>query len=115
MSWFPNEHHLASWAAMCPGNNESAGKRKSGRTRRGNNYLKTMIVEAAWAVSRTKGTYLGVKYNITAKRHGGKRAAVAIGHWILKAATTSYPQESPAGSSELNLLETETPRRESIQ
>ena len=78
MSRFPNEHHLASWAAMCPGNNESAGKRKSGRTRRGNNYLKTTLVEAAWAASRTKGTYLGAKYHITAKRRGGKRAAVAI-------------------------------------
>ena len=78
MSRFPNEHHLASWAAMCPGNNESAGKRKSGRTRRGNNYLKTTLVEAAWAASRTKGTYLGTKYHITAKWRGGKRAAVAI-------------------------------------
>ena len=70
---------------MCPGNNESAGKRKSGRTRRGNNYLKTTLVEAAWAASRTKGTFLGAKYHITAKRRGGKRAAVAIGHQILKA------------------------------
>lgn len=85
MSRFPSEHHLASWAAMCPGNNESAGKRKSGRTRRGNNYLKTTLVEAAWAASRTKGTFLGAKYHITAKRRGGKRAAVAIGHQILKA------------------------------
>ncbi|KAF5417144.1 MAG: hypothetical protein C5S49_03850 [Candidatus Methanogaster sp.] len=84
MSQFPDEHHLSSWAAISPGNNESAGKRKSGRTRRGNNYLKTTLVEAAWVASRTKDTFLSARYYNIARRRGGKRAAVAIGHQILK-------------------------------
>ena len=84
MSRFPDEHHLSSWAAICPGNNESAGNKKSGRTRRGNNYLKTTLVEASWAASRKKDTFLGAKYNNIARKRGTKRAAVAIGHQILK-------------------------------
>jgi len=84
MSQFPDEHHLSSWAAISPGNNETAGKRKSGRTRRGNNYLKTTLVEAAWVASRTKDTFLSARYYNIARRRGSKRAAVAIGHQILK-------------------------------
>jgi len=84
MSQFPDERHLSSWAAISPGNNESAGKRKSGRTRRGNNYLKTTLVEAAWVASRTKDTFLSARYHNIARRRGSKRAAVAIGHQILK-------------------------------
>lgn len=84
MSQFPDEHHLSSWAAISPGNNESAGKRKSGRTRRGNNYIKTTLVEAAWIASRTKNTFLSEKYYNIARRRGKKKAAVAIGHQILK-------------------------------
>jgi transposase len=84
MSQFPDERHLSSWAAICSGNNESAGKRKSGRTRRGNNYLKTTLVEAAWVASRTKDTFLSARYHNIARRRGAKRAAVAIGHQILK-------------------------------
>ena len=84
MGQFPSDKHLSSWGAMCPGNNESAGKKKSGRTRRGNNYLKTTLVEAAWAVSRTKDTYLSAKFYNIARRRGKKRAAVAVGNRILK-------------------------------
>jgi transposase len=84
ISQFPDKHHICSWAAICPGNNESAGKRKSGRTRHGNNYLKTILVEAAWAASRTKDTYLSAKFHNIAKRRGNKRAAVATGHKILE-------------------------------
>jgi transposase len=84
ISQFPDKHHLCSWAAICPGNNESAGKRKSGRTRHGNNYLKTTLVEAAWAASRTKDTYLSAKFHNIAKRRGNKKAAVATGHKILE-------------------------------
>ncbi len=84
MSRFPNEHHLSSWAAICPGNNESAGKKMSGKTRRGNNYLKTTLVEAAWAVSRKKDTHLNTKFHNIARRRGRKRAAIAVGHKILK-------------------------------
>jgi transposase len=80
---FPSAGHLASWAGMCPGNNESAGKRQSGRTRRGNRWLRTLLVEAAQAAGRTKGTYLGAQYRRLAARRGKKRAAVAVGHSIL--------------------------------
>ncbi len=83
MSRFPSAAHLASWAAMCPGNNESAGKRKSGRTRRGSPWLRSALVEAARAAQRTKGTYLGAQYRRLKARQGGKRAAIAVGHSIL--------------------------------
>lgn len=80
---FPSAGHLASWAGMCPGNHESAGKRQSGRTRKGNPWLRTLLVEAAQAAGRTKGTYLGAHYRRLAARRGKKRAAVAVGHSIL--------------------------------
>jgi len=84
MNRFPDENHLSSWAAICPGNNESAGKRMSGKTRRGNNYLKATLTEAAWAASRTKDTAISEKYRNLARRRGKKRAIVAIGHQLLK-------------------------------
>ena len=84
MSRFASEKHISSWAAICPGNNESAGKRKSGKTRRGNNYLKATLTEAAWAASRTKDTLLSEKYNNIARRRGKKRAVIAVAHQILK-------------------------------
>lgn len=83
MSRFPSAHHLASWAKMCPGNEESAGKRRSGRTGRGNPLLRGALVEAAWAASHTKNTYLGAYYRRLASRRGRKRALVALGHAIL--------------------------------
>lgn len=84
MSQFPDEDNLSSWGAICPGNNESAGKRKSGKTRRGNNFLKATLTEAAWAASRTKGTIISEKYNNIARRRGKKRAIVAIAHQLLR-------------------------------
>lgn len=86
MSVFPSAEDCASWAGLCPGNNESAGKRKSGRTRRGNPYLKPMLVEAAQAASRKKGSYLRDKFQRLRARRGYKRAVVAIAHKILVAA-----------------------------
>ena len=83
MSVFPSVSQLASWAGVCPGNNESAGKRKSSRIPKGNVYLKTALVEAAHAAARTKGTYLRDKFYRLKARRGYKRAAVAIGHKIL--------------------------------
>jgi transposase len=83
MSKFPDEAHLSSWAAVCPGNNESAGKKKSGKTRRGNNYLKATLTESAWAVSRTKDSALSALYHNIARRRGKKRALIAAGHRIL--------------------------------
>lgn len=86
MERFPDEQHLASWAGLCPGNNESAGKKKSSRTTHGDKWLKTMIVQCAWAATRTKGTYLRSKYDSLVGRRGKKRALVAVAHKILIAA-----------------------------
>ena len=83
MEQFPSAAHLASWAGMCPGNNESAGKRKSGQTTKGSKYLRAMLVQAAWAASHTKQTYLAAEYRRLAKRLGKKKALVAVGHSIL--------------------------------
>jgi transposase len=86
MSVFPNQHHLASWAGLCPGNNESAGKQKSARITYGNKSLKTALVEAAWAAAHTKDTYLKRRYASLVARRGKKKALVAIAHKILTAA-----------------------------
>lgn len=83
MSRFPTAAHLASWAGMCPGNHESAGKQQSGKTRSGNKWLKAALVEAAQAVSRTKGTYLAAQYRRLATRRGKQKATVAVGHSLL--------------------------------
>jgi transposase len=83
MSVFQSVSQLASWAGVCPGNNESAGKRRSSRIPKGNVYLKTALVEAAHAAARTKGSYLRDKFYRLKARRGYKRAAVAIGHKIL--------------------------------
>lgn len=80
---FPTAKHLAAWACLCPGNDLSAGKRRSGRTRRGNNWLRTALVEAAWAASRSKNTYLAAQFHRLRARRGDKRAAVAVAHSIL--------------------------------
>ena len=86
MERFPNEQHLASWAGLSPGNNESAGKKKSSRITHGDKWLKSMIVQCAWAATRTKGTYLRSKYDKLVGRRGKKRALVAVGHKIIIAA-----------------------------
>jgi transposase len=80
---FPTAGHLASWAGMCPGNHESAGKRLSGKTRKGNRALRAVLVEAAHAAGHTKQTDLGAQFRRLAARRGKKRAAVAVGHAIL--------------------------------
>jgi transposase len=80
---FATAAHQASWAGMCPGNDESAGKRRSGRTTKGNRWLKRILVQAAWAASRAQGTYLQAQYRRLAKRRGRKKALVAVGHTLL--------------------------------
>jgi transposase len=86
MNQYPTAGHLASWAGMCPGNNESAGKRKTGKTAQGSKWLRRTLTQAAWAATRTKGTYLAAQYRRLASRRGKKRAVVAMGHTILVAA-----------------------------
>src|SRR5207247_10500727 len=78
MGQFPDEHHLSSWAGICPGNEESAGKRKRRRTTKGNRWLRRSLAEAAWAAQRTKGRYLGAQYRRLAGRRGKKRAVLAV-------------------------------------
>ena len=84
MSAFETPERLASWAGVCPGNNESAGKKKPGKTRAGNKYLKTALMEAAMAAARSAGTYLKAKYHQLKSRRGAKKAAMAIAHKLLK-------------------------------
>jgi transposase len=86
MSVFLSVYHLASWAGVCPGNHQSAGRQKSGRARKGNVHLRTMLVGAAISASRTKGSYLKDKFYRLKARRGGLRAALAIAHKILVAA-----------------------------
>jgi transposase len=85
MSRFPTAAHLASWAGVCPGNNESAGKHHSGRTRKGDSWLRAALGEAAAAGVGTKDSYLQAQYRRLAGRRGKKRALVAVGHTILVA------------------------------
>ena len=83
MSRFPTDEHLASWAGMCPGNEESAGKRKRSRTTKGNKWLRRALAESAWAAGRTKDTYFQAQYSRLASRRGRKRAILAVGHSLL--------------------------------
>lgn len=83
MKQFPTSKHLASWAGLSPGNHESAGKRKSTRTVKGNPHIKSALCEAAWAVSRSRNTYLSIKFWSLSARRGKKKALVAIGHRML--------------------------------
>lgn len=83
MTVFPSAGHLASWAGMCPGNRESAGKRYSGKTRPGNPWLRTALVQAAHSAARQRDGYLGAQYRRLAARRGKQKAAVAVAHSIL--------------------------------
>jgi transposase len=84
MSQFPTANHLCSWAKMCPGLKESAGKRARAGTGQGNRYLRSTLVEAAWAASRTNKSYLRSQFWRIKGRKGEKRAVVAVGHTILR-------------------------------
>lgn len=85
MTQFPTSGHLASWAGLCPGNFESAGKRTSGRTTKGNKWLQSDLVQAAWAAVRKKNSYLQAQFQRLRPRRGGKRAIVAVAHSMLVA------------------------------
>jgi transposase len=80
---FPTHRHLSAWAGMCPGNEESAGKRRKRRITPGNRWLKRTLVQAAWAASHTKNSYLASQYRRLVGRRGKKRALIAVGHSIL--------------------------------
>jgi transposase len=100
-SRFPSAQHLASWAGLCPGNNQSAGKRRSGKARKGNPALQSALVEAAWAAARTRNTYLAAQYRRFLRRFGKKgqtKASFALAHtmiiiiWHLLTRQTDYAE-----------------------
>lgn len=95
MDQFPSAGHLASWAGLCPGNNESAGKRRSGKTRQGNVWLRRALCQAAWAASRTKKTYLSALYRRLIVKKGKKKAIVALAHAILVIAYHMLKDQRP--------------------
>ncbi|ADU29648.1 IS110 family transposase [Evansella cellulosilytica] len=84
MSCFPCDKHLASWGGLCPGNNESAGKKKSSRTQKGNRSLKGVLCQAAWSASKSKGTRLSSFFYRVQKRRGQYKASMATAHLILR-------------------------------
>ena len=101
MTAFPTAKHLASWAGVCPGNDESAGKRRSGKTRKGSKWLRANLIEAATAASRTKDTYLQAQYQRLRARRGHARAITALAHSMLVATwhilTTGEIYRDPGG------------------
>jgi transposase len=106
MSNFPTAGHLASWAGLCPGNNQSAGKRLGQKTTKGSQWLRTVLVQVAWAASRTKETIFSASYHRWAKRLGRKKALVALAHKILviiyhllKRRTDYQEHWTPAGTA----------------
>jgi transposase len=86
MTRFPSAGHLCSWGAMCPGQNESAGKRRSGKTRKGNRYLRATLIQAGLGAMRKNGSALQARYHRVKRHRGHKKAVVAVGHQILEIA-----------------------------
>jgi transposase len=86
MTRFPSSKHAAAWSGICPGNHQSAGKRQSGKTRKGNRWLRATLVEAARSASRQRGTYFHAQYRHLVRRRGDKKATVAVAHSLLVAA-----------------------------
>ena len=84
MRVFPSARHLASWAALCPGHHESAGKHKSGKTRKGNRWLRTALIEAAAGASRAKNSALQARFRRVLRHRGPKKAVVAVAHALLR-------------------------------
>ncbi len=111
MTRFATAAHLCSWGAMCPGQNESAGKRRSGKTRSGNRFLRGALIESGLATSRAKDTALRARY-LRVKRHRGhKKAVVAVGHQILEIAYYHHARRHHLSRTRPRLLRAARPRR----
>ena len=118
MSRFPSADHLAAWAGVAPGHHESAGKRTSGKTRKGNRFLRTTLVQAAYAAVRTKQTYLSAQYRRLASRRGKKRAILAAAHTILVMAYYMLQRQEPyreAGADFFDRLQPEDTARRLVK
>lgn len=115
MGRFPAAGRLSSWAGMCPGQRESAGKRGSAKTRKGSKWLRTALIESARAAARSKGTYLSERYRQVCRRRGDRKAIVAVGHEVLVAAwrvlSTGQPYEDPGPDALRNLSAEHVKRR----
>ena len=105
---FPTAGHLAAWAGVAPGNNESAGRQRTGRTRKGNAWLKTALVQAAHGAARTKGTALAARYKRVAARRGAKRAIMAVAHRLLVIAYHVIARREPYRELGADYLERRT-------
>jgi transposase len=118
MSRFPSADHLASWAGVSPGNHESAGKRTSGKTHKGNRFLRTVLVQAAHAAARTRSTYLSAQYRRLATRRGKKRAIMAVAHSMLIMAYYMIQRQEPyreAGGDFFDRLQPEDTARRLVK
>jgi transposase len=118
MTRFPSADHLASWAGVAPGNYESAGKRASGKTRKGNRFLRTILVQAAHAAARTRSTYLSAQYRRLAARRGKKRAILAVAHSMLVMAYYMIQRREPyrdAGADFFDRLQPEDTARRLVK
>ena len=118
MTRFPSHRHAAAWAGICPGNNQSGGKRRQARTRRGSPWLKAALAEAAWAAGRCKDGYLPAQFRRLAARRGRKRAIVAVAHTILVIAYYLLARGSTyddLGAAHLDTRDAERAKRRSVQ
>ncbi len=111
MTKFPTPAHLAAWAGVAPGSNESAGRQRSGRTRKGNAWLKTALVQAAHGAARMQGTALAAKYRRVAARRGAKRAIMAVAHRLLIIAYHVIARREPYRELGADYLEHRRPSR----
>jgi len=118
MRVFPSDRHAASWAGLCPGNHESAGKHRSGRTRKGNGWLRTALTEAALGAIRTKGSALGARYRRIMRHRGHKKAVIAVAHALLRAAYHLLARRLPyrdLGADYVDRRHTERVTRRAVQ